>query len=1384
MPTLRLLEIPTERTAKFEGGFTVDHAGPTNFGVTQGAYNTFLLRKGEKSKPVQDISEDEVAQIQNYDYFKKPKIDLLPTKVGSVVFDYGYNSGPAKAIKALQSIIGAKPDGQIGPETLGKTNEYIKVNGESALIKSILDEREGFLDTLIQKNPDKYKKFEKGWKNRLNSLREEFDISEFNPFKVGEAEALGEKPIPELRLLQSGGRPITPEEEVAARKVSEKKWEARGVKPYIEQESPGVKFLMERLSWAVVAPYYAVARAVQDVAVPLIKGEGAEAAQASLLGQEPSRSFAEFLPDKFKEKHPVLTELAGVGIDLGLVFSPAVIKSLSPAELSSRTVNNFSEQALKNPKYGDYVMKRSQELNISPDEIHQTLLRKVSEVVKDMPYLKKLNVALGEGGFARMGKEAKADLISKGFTEKQLEKATPVAIQGIISRGLLPAQVSILKSGDLKVIGGEAPPTEVAPAKEVTPEIKPEGLRLLKGYKPKTLTGYINSRGGIDPAKLKAAGITIQEMKDAGLGHILKKGGQPIDTLAEEMMNSGMLQVPENLTPTNALFEALQGKETRKLPTEKSTAQIEKEHRAYLKELKTKKEAKILRKGLEEIEPEEEVTFEPKQLEQELENTPRITSEGPLFKAAIKAGAEWRTVSGEKMTTSKFLDKVKRTLGEGRYKVTGGEKADEILIEEIEPTTPLPAPTEKIRKEGIVRLTEELRGERLKTIANQLIKIADIAPRLITPKQIAYIHILKNKNLLTDNQYARLKKIFTGKRSLKVTTPTGRLKKEPMMKEEAADIVEALKGVVPPRGPHITGQPPKIPTSTALVVSDWQHPFKDLTTYQAAQLSGLDPIRAAELVDGSSNGPVRRYIVEPAREAERSSKHELKRTLDTLTKISKSMGSGSKPSELVFKYIENTLTPQEEKLITPEIRATAEYIKSKYNYLLDKINETRRLLKKIEIPRRTDYITHIRELNILDEFYQGFSNIPEEAINVPSFAKTNSPYFRFALQRLGGEFKEDAIDAFRTYADKAYSVIYHSPILKAVRPLVDRLPYNANKYFTQYLDETMAMRPVQVDKIIPKPLLKGMVWLRGKMGKGAIGPKYMASALLKAHRPEWRAFVEANSKMVQNRIFEIDFDPTILSKVDNALGFMLQWADREMVRVSWGAEFERQLDLGSTFEDAIRKADDMAFKTQSRFNKAEIPPAFRSKVGGTFLQFQNTVNNGYNFLRFDLGKNEGVKTKWSVFKAGLMWTGTLLSLNYMYRQMGIPSPIEDVTDLIPLTSLAEYGPPVALSLPTAIIQRIVAKTPQDQVKANKAIRRSIFLFLPAGNQVRKTLEGIYAVSRGGKFDKRGRLQFPIRGVPEQIRAITFGPYGTKAGRVYIRRGFKPEKKGTGLRLLR
>jgi len=192
-----------QRLSRYEGGLNtkeVGGGGVSNMGVTQDTYNAYRKRKNLPIEDVKNITIEEKDSIFDNEFYEKPKLNTLPENVGDIVFDYGVNASPRKAIKDFQSVIGTKPDGLIGPETQKKTNEYINQHGEKDLLKNILNKREEHNKSLIEKAPNTYKKFEKGWQNRINDLKEEFDISSLNPFSVKEANAavVSDKVIPNL----------------------------------------------------------------------------------------------------------------------------------------------------------------------------------------------------------------------------------------------------------------------------------------------------------------------------------------------------------------------------------------------------------------------------------------------------------------------------------------------------------------------------------------------------------------------------------------------------------------------------------------------------------------------------------------------------------------------------------------------------------------------------------------------------------------------------------------------------------------------------------------------------------------------------------------------------------------------------------------------------------------------------------------------------------------------------------------------------------------------------------------------------------------------------------------------------------------------------------
>ncbi len=158
------------QTLMFEGGYTEDSGGPTNYGVRQDMYDAYAKQNKVPSKNVKELKYGEVKDFYKKNYWETPKINLLPREIASSVFDYGVNAGQGKAIMAVQNIVGAKADGVIGPKTIKAVNKFVEANGAEALKKQVLDDRVNHYNQLVTSNPQKYGKYFKGWLNRVNQI--------------------------------------------------------------------------------------------------------------------------------------------------------------------------------------------------------------------------------------------------------------------------------------------------------------------------------------------------------------------------------------------------------------------------------------------------------------------------------------------------------------------------------------------------------------------------------------------------------------------------------------------------------------------------------------------------------------------------------------------------------------------------------------------------------------------------------------------------------------------------------------------------------------------------------------------------------------------------------------------------------------------------------------------------------------------------------------------------------------------------------------------------------------------------------------------------------------------------------------------------------------
>lgn len=157
-----------EQVLAQEGGYAdhpSDPGGATNFGITR---KTLARWRGispwwnlPKAR-VKSLSAAEAGQIYHALYWLRARGPDLPAGLDLALFDYGVNSGPERAIRALQSILKVRTDGWIGPVTLAALGQ----RSARELAAALCDSRLGFLGRLSS-----FSIFGRGWTRRVATIR-------------------------------------------------------------------------------------------------------------------------------------------------------------------------------------------------------------------------------------------------------------------------------------------------------------------------------------------------------------------------------------------------------------------------------------------------------------------------------------------------------------------------------------------------------------------------------------------------------------------------------------------------------------------------------------------------------------------------------------------------------------------------------------------------------------------------------------------------------------------------------------------------------------------------------------------------------------------------------------------------------------------------------------------------------------------------------------------------------------------------------------------------------------------------------------------------------------------------------------------------------------
>ena len=156
-------ETALNRLLAHESGYTdhpADPGGPTKFGVTIFDYRRYV-KPDATAADVKGMALDEAKGIYRAKYWATLRCDELPAGLDYAVFDFGVNSGVARAAKTLQRILGVAEDGRIGAITLDAA-----ARAPGATIEHLCDARLAFLQSLKT-----WPVFGKGWARRVSEVK-------------------------------------------------------------------------------------------------------------------------------------------------------------------------------------------------------------------------------------------------------------------------------------------------------------------------------------------------------------------------------------------------------------------------------------------------------------------------------------------------------------------------------------------------------------------------------------------------------------------------------------------------------------------------------------------------------------------------------------------------------------------------------------------------------------------------------------------------------------------------------------------------------------------------------------------------------------------------------------------------------------------------------------------------------------------------------------------------------------------------------------------------------------------------------------------------------------------------------------------------------------
>lgn len=584
--------------------------------------------------------------------------------------------------------------------------------------------------------------------------------------------------------------------------------------------------------------------------------------------------------------------------------------------------------------------------------------------------------------------------------------------------------------------------------------------------------------------------------------------------------------------------------------------------------------------------------------------------------------------------------------------------------------------------------------------------------------------------------------------------------------------------------------------------------IKDIGKINAGNFGLRDFPRLLESVEGQPRGPIYRAFFEPIASADAARVTEEAKLLTDWVKTADKVGlrpvgkMGGEAGEINRKLNERLFDAAEGKTLEVPLSAAEQSVvrwtRNFYDETLQRINAIRVYHNKPPIPKRSNYVTHLSEINAADQMGMDLASADLKVLKDLSF--------RFEKRRLNNQdFNKDLFSAVEAYAKGSMKTIHLTGARNQALAITEHLPPNLRKGALEFLNGPAFGQPDFIDagvrdRIYGESALKISDWIKRKMGAAYIGGnlkilleqpasamaavpvtgmKSAAKALPRVFSDEGDDFIKTMSRVYPYRAVT---DEYFANQIRSAPGFvqkasepvkkfwsrMMNGMDEGVFKHTWFAAYEQaKSEFRLTDAGAARYADKLSTSFHAVYKDLYRPALLRGRVKGAILPFQTFAFNLLNAYMHDtkmIGAAKGQGQSLQVAK----YLGGALAANEIYQAMGLPTPFSAANTLSSIGRVQLPGAP-AVKDAASVMNSAYKMVFDPDVDAEAEMARfqdataglgSNFVF--AGRQMLKTYKGMRAVSDG--YATVGRKEYDLSGQNplENAATMAFGPSNAPA----------------------